>query len=352
MATTILDNVPRHFSATMQTRYKNAYRRRLMDRSIMDDILNGNPENIKGFLGSGKGLKVELYIPDNVKIRDTQPDGDIIYQELTDTTETFGLPYESYWAVKFRPEDIAFNPMDPRSDAFTNATDQMARHIEKKWGADALNKVPSYNKGHAAGITYGNFDLGDVGDGDAVVLYKTQAQVDAATGVAHREVGADFIIRLADTIRQNEGLSGSHITVIMPSPVKHLLKTSELKYEGFMGRNAALGSDIRGGRDGRAEVRFLGTMDDTITVVQNNIMFPARTYMSGSKKHTVYPVYALSRDAYAYISDTVFKDTAMKDIGNWDDHSRAKQVYGWPLLFPQMTAVAYVEIAEPAYSAS
>ena len=348
MATTILDNVPRHFSATTQMRYKNSYRRRLMDRSIMDDILNGNPENIKGFLGSGKGLKVELYIPDNVKIRDTQPDGEIIYQELTDTTETFGLPYESYWAVKFRPEDIAFNPMDPRSDAFTNATDMMARHIEKKWGADALNKVPSYNKGHAAGITYGNFDLGDVGDGDAVVLYKTQAQVDAATGVAHREVGADFIIKLADTIRQNEGLSGSHITVIMPSPVKHLLKTSELKYEGFMGRNAALGSDVRGGR---AEVRFLGTMDDTITVVQNNIMFPARTYMAGGKKHTVYPVYALSRDAYAYISDTVFKDTAMKDIGNWDEHSRAKQVYGWPLLFPQMTAVAYVEIAEPAYSA-
>ncbi len=348
MATTILDNVPRHFSATTQMRYKNSYRRRLMDRSIMDDILNGNPENIKGFLGSGKGLKVELYIPDNVKIRDTQPDGEIIYQELTDTTETFGLPYESYWAVKFRPEDIAFNPMDPRSDAFTNATDMMARHIEKKWGADALNKVPSYNKGHAAGITYGNFDLGDVGDGDAVVLYKTQAQVDAATGVEHREVGADFIIKLADTIRQNEGLSGSHITVIMPSPVKHLLKTSELKYEGFMGSNAALGSDIRGGR---AEVRFLGTMDDTITVVQNNIMFPARTYMDGNKKHTVYPVYALSRDAYAYISDTVFKDTAMKDIGNWDEHSRAKQVYGWPLLFPQMTAVAYVEIAEPAYSA-
>lgn len=64
----------------------------------------------------------------------------------------------------------------------------MARHIEKKWGADALNKVPSFNKGHTAGITYGNFDLGDVGDGEAVVLYKTQAQVDAAVGVAHREV--------------------------------------------------------------------------------------------------------------------------------------------------------------------
>lgn len=347
MATTILDNVPRHFAATGQTRYKNAYRRRLMDRSIMDDILNGNPENIKGFLGSGKGLKVELYIPDNVKIRDTQPDGEIIYQELTDNTETFGLPYESYWAVKFRPEDIAFNPFDPRSDAFTNAADMMARHIEKRWGADALNKVPSYNQGHHAGAVYGNFDLGDSADGEAVVLYKTQAQVDAATGVEHREVAADFIIKLADTIRQGEGLSGDHIAVILPSPVKHLVKTSELKYEGFMGRNAALGSDVRGGR---AEVRFLGTMDDTITLVQDNIMFPVMSYTSGGKKHTVYPIFALNRDAYAYVSDTVFRDTAMKDIGNWDEHSRSKQVYGWPLLFPQRTAVAYVEIAEPAYS--
>lgn len=348
MATTILDNVPRHFAATDQKRYANAYRRRLMDRSILDDILNGNPENIKQFLGSGKGLKVELYIPDNVKIRDTQPDGEIIYQELTDTTETFGLPYESYWAVKFRPEDIAFDPLDPRSDAFNNATDMMARWQEKKFGADAINKVPTYNKGHHAGATYGNFDLGDVADGEAVVLYKTQQQVDAATGVQYREVGADFIIKLADTIRQGEGLSGAHVAVIMPSPVKHLLKTSELKYEGFMGRNAALGSDIRGGR---AEVRFLGTMDDTITVVQNNIMFPAKTYMSGGKKHTVYPVYALARDAFNLVQDTVFRDTDLTDIKNWDKHSRSKQVYGWPLLFPQMTAVAYVEIAEPAYSA-
>ena len=114
-----------------------------------------------------------------------------------------------------------------------------------------------------------------------------------------------------------------------------------------MGRNAALGSDVRGGR---AEVRFLGTMDDTITLVQDNIMFPVMSYTSGGKKHTVYPIFALNRDAYAYVSDTVFRDTAMKDIGNWDEHSRSKQVYGWPLLFPQRTAVAYVEIAEPAYS--
>ena len=80
MATTILDNVPRHFAATDQVRYASAYRRRLMDRSILDDILNGDPERVKGYLGSGKGLKVEMYSPDNVKIRDTQPDGEIIYQ--------------------------------------------------------------------------------------------------------------------------------------------------------------------------------------------------------------------------------------------------------------------------------
>ena len=56
MATTILDNVPRHFAATDQVRYASAYRRRLMDRSILDDILNGDPERVKGYLGSGKGI--------------------------------------------------------------------------------------------------------------------------------------------------------------------------------------------------------------------------------------------------------------------------------------------------------
>lgn len=348
MAQTILDNVPRNRAATAQTRYASAYRRELMDRGIMDDLCNSDPENIKSLIGAGKGLKAELYIPQNVIIRDTQPDGSIIYQTLTDATEQFSINRESYWALKYRPEDITFMPWDPRARDFKNATDMMNRHIEKAFGADAINKVPAYNKGHHAGVTYGAYDLGDVTDGNAVVLYKTQAQVDAATTVQYRACAPDFMLRVADTIRENEGLSGGHVLMVIPSPVKHCIKTSELKYEGFMGRNAALGSDERGGR---AEVRFLGTMDDSITVIQNNIMFRAHTYTSGGKTHTVYPIFAMMRDAYAYINDTIYRDSAMKDVGNWDEHSRAKQVYDWPLLFPQMTAVAYVEIAEPAYQA-
>lgn len=347
MATTILDNVPRNFAATAQTRYANSYRRRLMDRSILDDLLNSNPENIKSLLGAGKGLKAELYIPQNVIIRETQPDGSIIYQQLTDATETFSINREAYWALKFRPEDITFMPFDPRTQAFNNAVDQMARFREKQFGADALGKVPAYNKGHRAAD--GAFDLGAATDGEAVVLYKTQQQVDNATTVQYRAVAADFMLRVADAIRFNEGLSGGHVCLVIPSAVKHCIKTSELKYEGLMGRNAALGSDERGGR---AEVKFLGTMDDSVTIIQDNIMFPKWTYTGGGGKvHTVYPIYALMRDSFAFIDDTIYRDSAMKDIGNWDEHSRAKQVYDWPLLFPQMTAVAYVEIAEPAYSA-
>lgn len=351
MTTTILDNVPRNFAATAQTRYKNAYRRRLEDRSIMKDIINGNPENIKQFLGSGKGLKVELYIPGTVKIRDTMPDGGIIYDEVSDATETFGINRESYWALKFRPEDLAYMPWDPRSEYFTNATDQMARHIERKFGADFINKVPFYNRGHNAGSTYNAFDLGDVTDGNAVVLYKTQKQVDDATSVKYRDVAADFMLKVTNTIRETEGLSGSHVTLVVPSVVKHHIQTSELKYEGFMGRNASLGSNDRGGR---AEVRFLGTMDDTITLVQDDIMLRdvVRTYTANGKKHTVYPIIGLMKDAFAFVDDTVFRDNAMKDIGSWDEHYRAKQVYDWPMLFPQMTAVAWVELSENAYSST
>ena len=84
MARTLFDNARVNYAATKQKRYKNSYRRRLMDRSIMDDIINGNPENVKSLLGVGKGAEVELYIPGTVKIRDTQLDGVIVYQQMTD----------------------------------------------------------------------------------------------------------------------------------------------------------------------------------------------------------------------------------------------------------------------------
>ena len=141
MATkTLFDRAAKTITATGQMRYKNAYKRRLMDKCIMGDIINGDPENIKQFLGHGKGCKVELYIPGTVKIRDTGPDGGIIYQTMTDTFETFGMNYESYWAVKFRPEDEEFAPFDFKSPYLQNGDDQMARHIERKFGDDIINK--------------------------------------------------------------------------------------------------------------------------------------------------------------------------------------------------------------------
>ena len=349
MSTNLFSGVRRNYAATGQKHYKNAYKMRLMDRCILDDICNGNPENIKQFLGVGKGSEVEFYIPGNVKVRETGPDGGITYQTMTDTYETFTLGHECYWAIKRRPEDKAFMPFDPMSDHFTSATDQMARHMEKMFGATMPGLVPSYNRGHNAGITYGAFDLGDATDGDAVVLYKTQKQVDDATGVEHRAVAADFILGIAEVIRENEGLSGGHVNVIVPSPIRHLIATSELKYEGVMGRNALLGSGKRGGRN---EVKFLGTMDDTIGLIMDNIMFrdEVKTYTSGGKVHTVYPIFAQMADANAFIHDTLLREDALKDVQVWDEHYRAKEVYDFPVVFPQMMAIAYVEIAEPAYT--
>ena len=345
---TLFDRAAKTITATGQMRYKNAYKRRLMDKCIMGDIINGDPENIKQFLGHGKGCKVELYIPGTVKIRDTGPDGGIIYQTMTDTFETFGMNYESYWAVKFRPEDEEFAPFDFKSPYLQNGDDQMARHIERKFGDDIINKVPSFNTGHNAGAMNRCFDIGGVTDGQAVVLYKTQKQCDDATGVQHRDVAADFMVKMANVLQDGEGLSGNHVSLIVNSPIKHLIQTSELKYQGFMGRNAALGMGPRGGR---SEVKFLGTMDDTITVIQDNVMVKPFTYVSGGKTHTVYPILAMMKDACAYIDDVLFRDDGLTDVATWDKHHRAKQVYDWPVVFPQMLAVGYVEIAEPAYQA-
>ena len=345
----IFTGARRNFAATGQMRYKNSYKRRLMDRTILGDICNANPENIKSMLGSGKGTKVELYVPGTVQIRSTTVDGGIVYQQMTDTTEHYTLNREAYWALRFRPEDKAFMPWDPKGEYFTNATDQMARFIEKEFGADIVGKVPSFNQGHNAGVTFGAFDLGAATNGDAVVLYKTQRDMAGDTGVKHRELAADFIVKLQDAIHENEGLSGGHVSVIIPSPVKHHIKTSELKYGGLMGeRNIDLGADERGGR---GEVRFLGTMDNTITLVENNIMFRehVQTYVKNGVKHTVYPIFAMMSDGCAFIDDTVFRDDDLKSTDNWDSHFRAKQVYDWPVVFPQMMAVGYVELANPAY---
>lgn len=347
MAKTIFDGVQRNFAATAQMRYKNAYKRRLMDRCILHDICNSNPENIKSFLGSGKGAEVELYIPGTVEIRDTQPDGGIVYQQVSDTTEKFGIARESYWALKFRPEDLSFMPWDPKSTYFTNATDMMARHIEKKFGADILTKVPAYNTGNGAGARYANFNLGDTTN--PVALYKTQKQCDdVASTVQYRDVGADYIIKIANTLRQNEGCSGMHVSVIIPSPVKHLLQTSELKLGGIMGqRNLSLGGAERGGR---AEVKFLGTMDDTVTVVYDDIMFRDAGIGKTAGGEQIYPIFAMMSDACAFIDDTVFRDSAMKDIQSWDEHYRAKQIYDWPVLFPQMLACGYVTLKDNPYT--
>lgn len=328
-------SVPRPFAGTAQINYKNSYKRRLMDRSIMTDITNSN---FKGDVGRGKGTTVRVYVPGVVQVRDTRPDGSIIYQQVTDTWEDYTIGREAYWALKFRPEDKAFAPFDIKSPYFTNAADQMARHIERKFGMDIITKVPAYNRGNTAGVKFHGFDLGGVGDGNAVTLYKTQTQCDAATGVQHRDVAADFIVKIANTIKENEGLSEEKVTVIIPSVVKHHLQTSELKYGGLMGQRNL---DLRG------DVKFLGTMDDTIDVIQDNIMLPV--FKNTTNNRNVYPILALTKEAVTYFDDIVFRDDALKDVGDWDEHYRSKQVFDWALVWPQMLALGYVELAEPTY---
>lgn len=350
MATTLFDNVRRNYAATNQTRYSNSYRRRFMDKTILGDICNSNPDNIKSFLGVGKGSKVEMYVPTNVKVRETKPDGGIIYQQMTDSTVTFGLNHECYWAVQYRPEDKRFMPFNPMSDTLANATDMVARHQEIAFGAHIPLCVPAFNQGANAGVKFRAFDLGTTVN--PVMLFKTQTQVDDAAKAAvaasndfHGDVAADFMLKMANTLRQGEGLSGYHVNIVIDSVIRHQLQTSELKYEGVMGRNAALGSDKRGGR---SEVKFLGTMDDTIGVIQDDIMFQAlqQEAVAATGERNLHPVFALMTDACAFINETLLRDDAMKDVGNWNEHYRAKQVYDFPVMYPQMLALGWVKVMD------
>ena len=99
------------------------------------------------------------------------------------------------------------------------------RLMDKCIMGDIINKVPSFNTGHNAGAMNRCFDIGGVTDGQAVVLYKTQKQCDDATGVQHRDVAADFMVKMANVLQDGEGLSGNHVSLIVNSPLKHLIQT-------------------------------------------------------------------------------------------------------------------------------
>lgn len=324
----LYQGAPVPFVGATQINYRNAYKRRLKDRMILGDITSGE---LKGQFYK-KGMTVRIPVPGRVIIRDTQPGAGILYQEPNDTHEDATVGRESYWGLKFQPESTSFMPWDPKGEYFTNATDEMAEHIERKFGRDIINKCHPRNTGNTAGARTGAFDLGGVGNGEAVVLYKTQTQCDAATSVTHREVACDYIVNGFDCLMEQKGAKGEEFFAIIPSVVANRIHTSELKnIDAFAGRNNIL----------RNSVRMLGNLGGG-TIIQDDVMIPI---FKDSSNKNVYPIVWLSKKAITFYDEVVFRDSNMKDVDSWDEFHRCKSVYDWYVMFPEFFAVGYCQLA-------
>lgn len=327
----LFNGAPRSFVGSTQINYQHSYKRRLRDRMILHEITNSKH---KGDFYK-KGTTIRIPVPGRVIIRDTQPGGGIIYQKPKDTYEDFTIGRESYWGLEFTPEDTSFMPWDPRSEYFTNATDEMAEHIERKFGRDIINKCHPRNTGNQAGARTGGFVLGAVGDGNAVTLYKTQAQVDGATGVTYRNVAADYFVHGINCLKEQKGAKGEEFFAIAPTIVCDYIQTSELKMAGWMAeRNSTL----------RTDVSMIGKLGGA-TIIQDDVLLPIFKNTTNGKN--VYPILFMSKNAISFVDEVVFRDSNMKDIGSWDEYHRCKSVYDWFVLFPEFFGVGYVELAAP-----
>lgn len=321
----LFKGAPRAFVGNAQTQYQDAYKRKYRDRSIMGMITNSD---FKGKFHK-KGTKIQIPIQPTVIIRETQPGGGIVYQKPHDTFEEFNIGREFYWALEFMPEDTAFSPWDPKSPIVADAADEMAEFIERKFGADAINKVDVHNTGNFAGARTGAFDVGDVDT--PVKLYKTQAQCDAASG-DHKNVVADYMVHCVNCIKEQKGAKGQDYFVVVPTVVGDRIQTSELKTFGWMdGLNTLL----------RKDVSALGQLGGA-TIIQDDVLLPI---FKDSASKNVYPIFFGSKKAFTFADEVVFRDSNLKDKDSWDDYHRCKTVCDWFALYPEFAGVGYIQLA-------
>lgn len=323
----LYNGAPRSFTATQQIQYQNAYKRKYRDRSIMGDITNSD---YKGKFYK-KGTTIRVPIQPTVIIRDTQPGGGIIYQKPTDTFEDFTIGRESYWGLEFMPEDTAFAPWDPKSPIVADAADEMAEHIERKFGLDIINKCDALNTGNTAGARSGGFKLGEPGSGNQVFLYGTEAACKDSSKT-YKCTAADHIVHCGNCLKEQKGGKGQDLWCVMPTIVGDRIQTSELKLAGlYDDRNSLL----------RSDVSMLGKLNG-MTLIQDDVMLPI--FKDVTNGCNVYPILFGSKKAISYADEVVFRDNGMKDVGSWDEFHRCKTVYDWFVTFPEFFGVSYVSI--------
>ncbi len=329
----------RNFPATQHIQFAGKFKDKWWDASILQFITNGD---WKGTFHK-KGTEIRVPIRPTVNIHDTTPGGGIIYQKPKGREEVFTIGRESYWALEFMPEDVEFAAIDIKNPLIGDAANQMAEHIEMKFGADIINKAHPDNCGNAAGRRSGGFDLGDVGTvtvnsttyPKAVKLYKTQAQCDSGSE-PHKEVGPDFVYHCFSCLKEQKGAKGREFFMVIPTVMADRIMCSELKMAGWMNEaNTTL----------RKDVTALGSFNGNgNNIYVDDTMLPVFSETLGGNAVNVYPVLFGAKIATTFAQEVVWRDSNLKDVASWDDYHRCKTVYDWFVRYRQFLGVAYVTL--------
>lgn len=321
----LFGNAPTSFPHQIQ--YQNSYRRKYREKSILPLITNSG---WKGHFYK-KGMEIRVPIQPTVIIRDTHPGEGIIYQKPKAPEEVFTIGRESYWALEFMPEETEFIPWDVKAPIVNDASEQLAEHIEMKFGKDIILKIDERNKGHHAGARSGGFDLGGPEDGGAIKLFKTQKQADDDSSHDHKEVAPDFIVHCFNSLKEQKGGKGQDFWMVVPTVVADRVQTSELKMAGWMNEaNSLL----------RKDVSAIGGLGGG-TIIQDDQMLPIFKDSAGKN---VYPILFGSKVATTYADEVVFRGNNLTDKDSWDEYHRCKTIYDWFLRFPEFLGVAYVQV--------
>lgn len=124
-----------------------------------------------------------------------------------------------------------------RFDGVTSTPNSTIRHYKDGSGNDAVEYGGAHakNQGNTAGVVSESYDLGS--DSDPVVVYKTQAEMDAAAG-SHKGLMPDLIADAEAVLHEQPGSEGLvDPWIILPTVACNRIQTGEFK-NGSMDGNA------------------------------------------------------------------------------------------------------------------
>lgn len=333
MATDIWGGEARSLPGTIHRLYRNEFKKRFRETSLLPLITNSS---MKGVFAH-KGDVIEIPIKPIIKTHKTAPGEKVIYQKAKGTSEKFFIGRERYWALSFEQEQQLFEAFNTKSPILEEANIQMTEDVELEALTDFPGKVSAQNTGNTAGHKSGAFDLGAVGGTNnkfnSVKLFKLQSQCDADSTEDHKEVAADYVVNCIDCLREQPGTKGRKLWVVVPTIVGNKIHTGEVKMANWMGDDK---SRLR------EDIEVMGSLGGADVLISDKVPFSTETVNGVTSK--VYPILFGSTEAVSFANEAVFRDGAMKDIGDWDEYHRAKFVYDWHFLYPEFIGCGYVRV--------